>query len=99
MIQKNILRTFILITSLVSLSFITIIPTKETPINPSTKRNIGWKIGLQLYSFKDHPFATATEMAKNSGVTFVEAFTEHKMGKEFNDSTFGRLDEISIIKL
>lgn len=99
MIQKNTLPALILIISLASFSFINIIPKKETPINPSTKRNFGWKIGLQLYSFKDHPFATATEMAKNSGVTFVEAFTEHNMGKAFNDSTFGKLDEISIIKL
>jgi sugar phosphate isomerase/epimerase len=99
MLQQNTLRAFTLLISLASFSFINSIPQKETPINPSTKRNLGWKIGLQLYSFKDHPFATATEMAKTSGVTFVEAFTEHKMGKDFNDSSFGKLDEISIIKL
>jgi sugar phosphate isomerase/epimerase len=99
MTKKITLGTILFIVALVSFSFINSIPIKEKPINPSTIKNLGWKIGLQLYSFKEHPFATATEMAKASGVTFVEAFTEHKMGKDFNDSSFGKLDEIGISKL
>jgi sugar phosphate isomerase/epimerase len=99
MIQKNTLRAIILIISLFSLSFITIISKKNTPINPPLQRNPAWKVGVQLYSFKQQTFTKALEMANASGVSLLEELTDRRMGKEFNDSSFGKMDENGINKL
>ncbi|MDP3470031.1 MAG: sugar phosphate isomerase/epimerase [Daejeonella sp.] len=59
-----------------------------------------WNMGVALYSFNRFSFADALDKADSAGVKYVEGFSFHNMGKEFNDKTMAAMtkEDISEIK-
>lgn len=62
-------------------------------------QNAEWKIGVALYSFNRFSFADALDKADSAGVRYVEGFSFHNMGKEFNDKTMAAMTDEDISKL
>lgn len=58
-----------------------------------------WNIGVALYSFNRFSFADALDKADSAGVNYVEGFSFHNMGKEFNDKTMAAMTDEDISKL
>lgn len=58
-----------------------------------------WNMGVALYSFNCFSFADALDKADSAGVNYVEGFSFHKMGKEFNDKTMAAMTEEDISKM
>ena len=48
------------------------------------EENAEWNMGVALYSFNRFSFADALDKADSAEVNYVEGFSFHKMGKEFN---------------
>jgi sugar phosphate isomerase/epimerase len=69
----------------------------------STKKaqdqNAEWNMGVALYSFNRFSFADALDKADSAGVNYVEGFSFHNMGKEFNDKTMAAMTEEDISKI
>jgi sugar phosphate isomerase/epimerase len=69
----------------------------------STKKaqdqNAEWNMGVALYSFNRFSFADALDKADSAGVNYVEGFSFHNMGKEFNDKTMAGMTEEDISKI
>lgn len=63
------------------------------------KQNADWDMGVALYSFNRFSFADAINKADTAGVKYVEGFSFHNMGKEFDDKTMASLNEADIQKL
>jgi sugar phosphate isomerase/epimerase len=59
-----------------------------------------WHTGVGLYSFNKYSFAESLDKADSAGVEYVEGFSFHNMGKEFNDSLLSSLtpEQISMMK-
>lgn len=51
-----------------------------------------WKTGIALYSFNRHAFSKALSLSKASEVKYVEGFSFHNMGADFDNKTMGALD-------
>ncbi|HQS53242.1 MAG TPA: sugar phosphate isomerase/epimerase, partial [Daejeonella sp.] len=62
-------------------------------------QNAEWNIGVALYSFNRFSFADALDKADSAGVNYVEGFSFHNMGKEFNDKTMAAMTDEDISKL
>ncbi|HEY1060520.1 MAG TPA: sugar phosphate isomerase/epimerase [Daejeonella sp.] len=62
-------------------------------------QNTEWNIGVALYSFNRFSFADALDKADSAGVNYVEGFSFHNMGKEFNDKTMAAMKPEDISKL
>ena len=62
-------------------------------------QNAEWNIGVALYSFNRFSFADALNKADSAGVNYVEGFSFHNMGKEFNDKTMAAMTDEDISKL
>lgn len=62
-------------------------------------QNAEWNIGVALYSFNRFSFADALDKADSAGVNYVEGFSFHNMGKEFNDKTMAAMNDEDISKL
>ncbi len=58
-----------------------------------------WNMGVALYSFNRFSFADALDKADSAGVNYVEGFSFHNMGKEFNDKTMAAMTEEDIRKM
>jgi sugar phosphate isomerase/epimerase len=65
----------------------------------SQEQNAEWNIGVALYSFNRFSFADALDKADSAGVNYVEGFSFHNMGKEFNDKTMAAMTDEDISKL
>jgi sugar phosphate isomerase/epimerase len=70
----------------------------------SAKQNNGqtsadWNMGVALYSFNLFPFAVSLQKADSAGLRFVEGFSFHKLGGEFNDNTMANLSANGIDKM
>lgn len=63
------------------------------------EQNAEWNIGVALYSFNRFSFADALDKADSAGVSYVEGFSFHNMGKEFNDKTMAAMTDEDISKL
>jgi len=63
------------------------------------EQNAEWNIGVALYSFNRFSFADALNKADSAGVNYVEGFSFHNMGKEFNDKTMAAMTDEDISKL
>lgn len=63
------------------------------------KQSADWDMGVALYSFNRFSFADAIKKADSSGVKYVEGFSFHNMGKEFDDKTMASMDAEDISKL
>ena len=63
------------------------------------EQNAEWNIGVALYSFNRFSFADALDKADSAGVNYVEGFSFHNMGKEFNDKTMAAMTDEDISKL
>lgn len=61
--------------------------------NSSSGTSPEWRLGVALYSFNRYPFGLAIEKADSAGVKYVEGFSFHKLGKEFNDSTMATVSK------
>jgi len=61
-------------------------------------QNAEWNIGVALYSFNRFSFADALDKADSAGVNYVEGFSFHNMGKEFNDKTMAAMTDEDISK-
>jgi L-ribulose-5-phosphate 3-epimerase len=53
----------------------------------SSDGSVRWTTGVALYSFNKFSFADAIKKAHSANVKFVEGFSFHKLGSEFNDKT------------
>jgi len=62
-------------------------------------QNAEWNMGVALYSFNRFSFADALDKADSAGVNYVEGFSFHNMGKEFNDKTMAAMNDEDISKL
>lgn len=58
-----------------------------------------WNMGIALYSFNRFSFADALNKADSAGVNYVEGFSFHNLGKEFDDKTMAALTEEDIPKM
>ena len=58
-----------------------------------------WKMGVALYSFNRFSFTDALEKADSAGVKYVEGFSFHKLGKEFDDNTMATVSKEDISKM
>ena len=63
------------------------------------EQNAEWNIRVALYSFNRFSFADALDKADSAGVNYVEGFSFHNMGKEFNDKTMAAMTDEDISKL
>ncbi len=59
-------------------------------------QNADWKMGVALYSFNRFSFVDAIDKADSAGVNYVEGFSFHKLGKEFNDKSMSSMTEEDI---
>jgi sugar phosphate isomerase/epimerase len=67
--------------------------------NKSDLQNPAWKTGIALYSFNRFSFVDALEKADSAGAKYVEGFSFHKLGKEFNDSSMSAISDADINKI
>ena len=58
--------------------------------------NSDWNMGVGLYSFNRFSFADALDKADSAGVNYVEGFSFHNLGREFNDKTMAAMTEEDI---
>jgi sugar phosphate isomerase/epimerase len=58
-----------------------------------------WKTGVALYSFNKFPFPQTLHKADSAGLAYVEGFSFHKLGPDFEDKTFLQLSDTEIEKL
>jgi sugar phosphate isomerase/epimerase len=58
-----------------------------------------WNMGVALYSFNRFSFTDALDKADSAGVNYVEGFSFHNLGKEFNDKTMAAMTEEDINKM
>jgi hypothetical protein len=63
------------------------------------EQNAEWNMGVALYSFNRFSFADALDKADSAGVNYVEGFSFHKMGKEFNEKTMAEMTVEDISKM
>ena len=63
------------------------------------EENAEWNMGVALYSFNRFSFADALDKADSAEVNYVEGFSFHKMGKEFNDKTMAEMTKEDISKM
>jgi sugar phosphate isomerase/epimerase len=61
--------------------------------------NPKWKTGVALYSFNKFSFADAISKADSAGVKYVEGFSFHALGKEFDDNTMATVSREEIRKM
>lgn len=59
-------------------------------------QNGDWNMGVALYSFNRFSFADAIDKADSAGVNYVEGFSFHKLGKEFNDKSMSSMNDADI---
>ncbi len=59
-------------------------------------QNADWKMGVALYSFNQFSFADAIDKADSADVNYVEGFSFHKLGKEFNDKSMSSMTKDDI---
>ncbi|RYG05195.1 MAG: sugar phosphate isomerase/epimerase [Chitinophagaceae bacterium] len=62
--------------------------TAVSGVDSSLVSGSDWKLGVQLWTFKNFPFVTAIEKADSAGIKFIEAFPGQKLGGDFKDSAF-----------
>ena len=67
--------------------------------NDSDRQDAAWRTGVALYSFNRFPFVAALEKADSAGAKYIEGFSFHKLGKEFNDSTMAAISDADINKI
>lgn len=60
---------------------------------------VPWKTGVALYSFNKFPFPQTLEKADSAGLKFVEGFSFHQLGSEFDNKTLLSLNDAEIEKL
>lgn len=58
-----------------------------------------WNTGVALYSFNRFSFADALQKADSAGAKYVEGFSFHNLGKEFNDSSMSAISDADISKM
>lgn len=63
------------------------------------KRQDQWDYGVALYSFNRFPFAEALDKAKAAGATYVEGFSFHKLGAEFEETALLSLSDEQIERM
>jgi sugar phosphate isomerase/epimerase len=97
--KKSIVIVTIIVSILILVLVYFILNIGKKPITPLNAKNVSWEIGVEMYAFKKYPFATSIEMAKYAGISTIEEFLEHKIGKDFNNNYFGKMDEADIIKM
>lgn len=60
------------------------------------EENAEWNMGVALYSFNRFSFADALDKADSAEINYVEGFSFHNLGKEFNDKTMASMTEEDI---
>lgn len=50
---------------------------------------LGWKLGIQSYTFHKFPLMEALDKTQQLGVKYMEVFPGHKLGGKWGDRTFG----------
>ncbi len=73
--------------------------SNNTNNNKSNLQKGEWKTGVALYSFNRFSFVDALEKADSAGAKYVEGFSFHKLGKEFNDSSMAAISDADIDKM
>lgn len=59
-------------------------------------QNADWNMGVALYSFNRFSFADAIDKADSARVNYVEGFSFHNLGKEFNDKSMSSMNDADI---
>jgi sugar phosphate isomerase/epimerase len=67
--------------------------------NESDSQKAEWKTGVALYSFNRFSFVDALAKADSAGAKYVEGFSFHKLGKEFNDSSMAAISDAEIDRM
>ena len=62
-------------------------------------QNAKWNMGVALYSFNRFSFADALDKAESAGVNYVEGFSFHNLGKDFNGKTMASTTKEDIRKM
>jgi sugar phosphate isomerase/epimerase len=99
MFKKIILTVVIFVLLIVLLAFVYTCSPSKKPITQINAKEVGWEFGVQMYAFKKYPFATSLDLTKLAGISIIEEFNEHKMGKNFGGNYFGKMDDANVIKL
>lgn len=61
-----------------------------------SKADARWHTGVALYSFNRFSFNDAIAKADSADVQYVEGFSFHKLGEEFNGKTMGQISQEDI---
>lgn len=61
----------------------------RSQIHSVSRAASSWKIGMTLYSFKGASFKQPLSEANKVGAEYVEGFSFHKLGDEFDNMPFG----------
>ena len=71
----------------------------KTEHNESNLQKAEWKTGVALYSFNRFSFVDALAKADSAGAKYVEGFSFHKLGKEFNNSSMAAISDAEIDRM
>ena len=76
-------------------------PAKQNSVDDDTSLQASepWKMGVALYSFNKFSFADALKKADSAGVEYVEGFSFHELGKDFDDKTMAAVSEEDISQM
>jgi sugar phosphate isomerase/epimerase len=62
-------------------------------------QNAKWNMGIALYSFNRFSFADALDKAESAGVNYVEGFSFHNLGNDFDGKTMASTTKEDIRKM
>ena len=68
-------------------------------VDDTVSATAGWKIGIQMWTFRMFPFAEALDKVDSAGVKYIEAFWGQSLGGGMKDSFGIRMSDESKAKL
>jgi len=90
------MKLYSALVTIIVLLLVTNLTTGQTIPN---KRNVGWKLGLALYSYNASSLPEELEFAKKPGVKFIEGFSFGQAGAELKDSIIMNLSPAGLLKI
>ena len=81
------LRNALFVSFVALVGLVTSIQGKEPPLqsHPATDAYPGWRLGVQLWSFREFTFFEAVDKVAELGLCWIEAFPGQKLGKDYPD--------------
>ncbi len=87
--MKKIILPLFFIFSIISLSL-------SSKTYAQTPEDLGWKLAIQCYSFKNFTFIEALEKAEKLGIKYVEGYRGQTIGGEYEGTTHYAADKKTI---